>query len=357
MPDVAPAEANPTGEPTGEQAQPDFRERMRLRLAAERTSGEPVEPPAGYEEVNPSEQPESDIAKVGDGYEEALDPARQPEAEVEPELEVEPTVEAEVEGALTEPSKDPEAVPEIKVSDEHAELIARADAAEERAKSMERDYRIKTHKIADATRALEDHTTVVKTQADFILNEANMGVTQFDNVDWNQLRTKPEEYQRMKQMFEQACMLRDRLVNQLGGIAERHRQILEQAKGREAAVSKDILKSTVVDWSNELYGKLRGYAVEELSYTAEEFDDMTDWRRLRDIHAQYELSQAPKTVVRLQRKKGKTPVNAQRETPTGRVANPQGDLQTARKDLQDNPGHPQARRSFFMQKMAAERRR
>ena len=354
MPDVAIAEANPTGEPTGE---PSFKERMRLRLAAERASGEPAGPPDGYE-VNPSEQPESDIAKVGDGYEEALDPARQPEVDPEPELDpVEPTGEVPAEGALTEPSIEPEVVAEIQVSEEHAELVARADAAEERAKSMERDYRVKTHKIADATRALEDQTSVVKTQADFILNEANMGVSQFDNVDWNQLRTKPEEYQRMKQMFEQACMLRDRLVNQLGGIAEHHKQILEQAKGREAAVSKDILRSTVVDWSNELYGKLRGYAVEELSYTAEEFDDMTDWRRLRDIHAQYELAQAPKTVVRLQRKRGKTPVNAQRETPTGQVANPQGDLQTARKDLHENPGNPQARRSFFQQKLAAERRR
>ena len=356
MPDVAPAEANPTGEPTGE---PSFKERMRLRLAAERTSGEPVEPPAGYEEVNPSEQPESDIAKVGDGYEEALDPARQPEAEVEPELdpEVEPTVEAEVEGALTKPSSEPEAAPEITVSDEHAELIERADVAEERAKSMERDYRIKTHKIADATRALEDQTGVVKTQADFILNEANMGVSQFDNIDWNQLRTKPEEYQRMKQMFEQACTLRDRLVNQLGGIAEHHKQMREIAKSREADVSKDILRSTITDWSNEMYGKLRGYAVEELSYTAAEFDDMTDWRRLRDIHAQYELAQAPKTVIRLQRKKGKTPVNRQRELPTGKAANPRGDLQKARQDLEDNPGEPRAKRNFFQQKMAAERRR
>jgi len=330
MPDVE-TEAN-----REEPSESSFKERMRQRLSTERESGEPAGPPDGYEEVNPGD--ESDVV---DEVVEA-DPARQAEGEDEPEL-IEPT------GDVDDQTE--------AVSDNSEDLIQRAEKAEERAKSMERDYRVKTHKIAAATRDLEGHSKVVKQQAEFILSIAEQGVTQFDSVNWATLQTKPEEYQRMRQMFEGAVMQRDHLKKQLTGIAEQHKTMLEQAKGTEAEVSKDILRTTIDGWSNELYGSLREYAVEELSYTAAEFDDMTDWRRLRDIHSQYQISQAPKQVTRLRRKKGKQPVSRQLERQTARPRNSKGQFESARNDFRDNPGPGQARSNFFIEKLRAERGR
>ncbi len=334
-----------------------FRDRMRERLAAERDSGEPAGPPDDYveavAEANPSE--ESSDYQVGDGYEEAHDPARQADDEAEPELE-EPTGEEEPEEAVATTSSE-DAEPDDGVPTDIRELTERAEKAEERAQMMERDYRIKTHKIAAATRDLEDSQQVVQKQAAFMLNLAEQGVQQFDGVNWQQLQTQPEKYQQVKQAFEQACQTRDTLKKNLDGIAENHLQLMETAKGREAEVSRDILKTTIDGWSNELYGALRAYAVEELSYTEAEFDNITDWRRIRDVHAQYQMSKTAKEVVTLRRKKAKQPVKRQRERPTAQPRNRQGQFQNARQALFDSPGDPQARRSYFEEKLRAERGR
>ncbi len=353
MPDEVLGRDQPAGESPA--ATDSFQERMRQRLSAERTGEEPAGPPDGYDEVNPSGELESD--EVGDGYEDAIDPARQPDDEINPEL-LQPTGDeiAPTEAILQDPD-DPNAEGEpAELTPEHQTLIQRAEDAEAARASMERDYRVKTHKIAAAGRELEESTSIVRRQAEFILGIAEQGVTQFDNINWTELQSKPEEYQRMRKMFAGAIQQRDGLKQQLGGIAQHHEQVLEKAKAAEAEVSKDILKSTVSGWSNELYGKLRGYAVEELSYTATEFDDLTDWRRLRDINSQYQMSLVPKRVSRLSRTKGKQPAASQRERQPQRRSNASGRFQDARQAFHDNPG-PKEKRDFFREKLRAERGR
>ncbi|MDJ0905410.1 MAG: hypothetical protein QNI96_05280 [Woeseiaceae bacterium] len=348
-------EANPKQGATGNLS---FRERMRERLAAERESGEPAGPPEGYEdapapEANPSEQ--SDVP-VGDGYEEALDPARHAEAEPTEELREQPTEDpAQPEEAVAESSDDAEA--DDAVPAEIRELTERAERAEERAQNMERDYRIKTHKIAAATRDLEDSQSIVQKQAAFIMNIADQGVAQFDNVNWADLRTKPEQYRQVKQAYDAAMLQQDTLRRNFQGLAQNHQQQMEVAKSREAEVSKDILRTTIDGWSNDLYGELRTFAVNELSYTEAEFDNMTDWRRIRDIHAQYQLSKTTEEVVSLRRKKAKQPAQRQVERPVAQPRNAQGQFADARQAFFDNPGDPKARRGFFEEKLRAERGR
>ena len=288
---------------------------MTQRLAAERNGPEPATVPEGYEDGANRTEPESD--KVGDGYEEALDPARQAEAGdaselTDPEVEEPTDDEPETEEAVTETSE-ADTETETEEPSAVAELRQRAEQAEERTKMMERDYRVKTHKIAAAVREVEQSGEVVQQHAQFYANLASQQLAAFENVNWEQLKTDPAKYQQTRAQFQQALNQRDAMHKALGQIGEQHKQLVEQSKDREAEVSRDILKTTVPGWSNELYGKLRAFALEELAYTAEEFDGMTDWRRIRDVHAQYQIAQAPKSVAKLPRKKGKQPVGGQRE--------------------------------------------
>ncbi len=309
--------------------------------------------PEQVTEANLSEQSD---AQVGDGYEEALDPARHTEAAPTEELDDQPTEDpAPIEEAVAETSDDTDA--DTALPAEMRELTERAEQAEERARNMERDYRIKTHKIAAATRDLEDSQSVVQKQAAFIMNIADQSVAQFDQVNWAELRTNPEQYRQVKQAYDQAVLQQDTLRRNFEGLAENHQRQMEIAKSREAEVSKDILRTTIEGWSNDLYGELRAFAVKELSYTVAEFDNMTDWRRVRDIHAQYQLSKSTKDVVTLRRKKAKQPAQRQVERPVAQKRNAQGQFQDARQAFFDNPGDPQARRGYFEEKLRAERGR
>lgn len=352
MPENLAAEANPQREPSAPEPQTDFRSRMRQRLAAERNSPEPAGPPEGYEDGE-ANRSESTSDAVGEGYEEALDPARQADEEASPEPEELTGEEAESEDAVTETSED-DTETEVTMTEVEA-LREEARKAEEARRNMERDYRIKTHKIAAAIRDVEQQGTVVKQQAQFFANLAEQSLQQFNGVNWDALKSDPAKYQQTKAAFEAAIGQRDMLKRALGQIGEQHTQLLEQAKDREAEVSRDILKTTLPDWSNELYGKLRSFAMEELAYTAEEFDDMTDWRRIRDIHAQYQIANASKRVAKLPRKQGKQPVNRQRERQIQSQRDAKGRFQNSRQRLFDQPGDREARRNFFQDKLRAER--
>lgn len=324
MPEQGTESANPT--------EPTFAERMQERLAAER------EP----EEAN-SEAESDEEEVIEEEVEEASDDARNTDDVEDEEPEELTSDEDDTDEAITEETSD----------DAIAAATERAEKAEEARASMERDYRKKTHKIAESVRSLEDSATVVEQTSQFYANLAEQSVSQYANINWGLLKTRPQEHAEAEQAYKAALQHRDAMKRNVESISTKFKELKEEAKKRQSEVSQDILKTTVDDWSNDLYAKLRTYAVDELAYTEAEFDDMSDWRQIRDIHAQYQVAQAPKSVAKLKRLKGKPPAKKQRGKRKVR-RDAKGKFQDSRKQFWENPGDKQARHNFFQDRLRAE---
>lgn len=360
-------EAAATNPETGSQPQErplSFRERMQQKLAAERgPRGEP-------QEVNPgtrqqlSEQAEAQSetppaeprqAETG-GEEEHQEDLHEETQEPTPETD-------ETEAAVTETS-DEDAEPGEE-SDTPADensieyWQSRAEEAETNRARMERDYRIKTHKQAAAVRDAEHQGEELSAMAVFYDNLAGQNLQHFEQIDWAALRTEPEKYGQTRAAYETAVRQSEQLRNQARQVMQRVQEIREQAKNRHAEVSKDILATTVPGWGKELNEQLRKFATTELYYTEDEYDDLTDWRTISMLHELRDLREKVKGVTlkpKFNRKKAKKPsAMPQREQKTGVRRNAQGKFQNAKQALWENPGDRQARRSFFEEKLAAER--
>lgn len=231
----------------------------------------------------------------------------------------------------------------------------KAAEAEESRLNMERDYRRKTHKIAETHRAAEDQHQQVVAQAQFFAGMAEQGVRQFDQVNWEQLQQDPAKYQQARQAFITAQQYHRQMVDALKSVDKSVTERRDHAKKREADISREILKSTVPGWNNQMYQDLRAFAVEDLDYSPSEVDDMTDWRRIRDIHSQWIVSKA-KTSLKNPPKRTKQPERKSGNAPLPGSRNERGQFQNAAKALTNNPGNRQAKHNFFVQKLRNERR-
>lgn len=334
-------QANPAGEPS----QPGtFAERKRAQLEAERARKRPAEPAAKPQPRKPA-RPEPDAAEPTEAVELTDEDVEETESDV---LDASQSDESEADPDA--PGEDAEDEP-----DEVANLRERLQKAEERAKSMERDYRIKTHKIAAARREVEQHSETLKAVAGFYANIANQGLQPFQNLDWQSLQANPAEFQKRQRQYQKAVQWRDQMMGAASQLEENVYSMIEASKNKQAEISKEILKGSIEGWSNELYSSLREHASTELSFTPEEFDDITDWRVIDLIHRSHLASKAPRAIVKGARTKGKPPTAAQREK-TQRVRDAKGKFQDAKAAFHDRPGDRGAARNFFQRKLEAERK-
>lgn len=322
----------PSGEPS-----PSFRQAAMTRLAKESGAQAPTAP--SQESLQPKREAEV-----------ANDPSLQEDEQGVRQSDVgrEPGEEAVI---LADGESDDQ-VPE-EGSTEYWRVMA--EKAEESRSSMEKDYRRKTHKIAEAHRASEDQHQQVVAQAQFFVGMAEQGVKQFDHINWQQLQQDPAQYQQARQAFITAQNYHKQVADALQSVENSVKDRRETAKKREADISREILKSTVPGWNNQMFQDLRAFAAEELDYSPQEVDDLTDWRRIRDIHSQWVISKA-KTALNTPPRRKNQPERKSGNAPLPNVRNDKGQFQSARNALAANPGDRSAKHNYFLQKLRNDRR-
>ena len=329
---------SPANGSTEPQAPQSFRERKMQQLAAERTEREASDP---TRQPEPEEAPD-DVETLADDT-----------ADREPETELLDDSEEQPEGDYDDDADQDE----VAYSPREIELQEAAEKAEGLRKSMEKDYRHKTHKLSQDRKAASDERSEVKRAADYYANMAAQELAQFDGVNWAELRTRPEEYQQAQQRYLQVEAAARQRQAEREQINARSDEMDAADAQREAEHSKAVLQQTRPDWNQELYGKAREWASEELDYSPDEFDKITDWRLMLALVKGMEADGIKTKSKKLIRKAGK-----QRAAPAaGRNANQtsnrdaKGKFTNARKEAFDKPGDRQSFREMKFRQLQMER--
>ena len=354
-----------------------FRQRVEARLREETDK----KAPEGYEDgAGEEDSKDEGDTKVGDGYDEALDPSKTDgeeggeDSETDQAAKTDGSETGKDEGEDSDEGETPGALTVVDVAErlqiDPAEFYDKVtvpvgdygeqmtiSALKDRYNGIQQEYATKAQSMAEAITGIERFHDEVETEASFYESLAEQSLSVFDKVNWTELQSEPEKYQATRQEFTVAVKNRDQLVAASKELKTRHKQALKEMKDKEASLSREILSFKVPSWSNDLYTEMRTFAVERLNYSAEEFDDISDWRRIRDIHAQFVFAQAPKNVEELRKATAKRKPDVAKSRKTGQQArNSKGQFETSRQSLYDNPGDRDARRKYFQDKMAAERR-
>lgn len=330
----------PAREPTSREA---FRARQAERLAQERGSQPEPEAPSPMADTQDADTAERQPEEVS--LEESED---QPEGETN-------------EGALTDDTEPVEDQPEDSGdwTAREAEWQEKLTKAEEARKSMETDYRRKTHKLSESVREVDSRAEEVEATAQYFANEAAAALKNFENAPWQQLRTDPEKFQEAQNAYMQAQRHYEQRQAELQRIQERRKEIAEKNQQYIAEHSKAVLRHQIPDWGNETYQKLRDFAEKTYDYPSEEFDKIVDWRPMKMLYdamtANAVRAESSKVVENIGKKTGKRPVGrrATREQPR----NAQGQYTAAREKAMQNPGDRGSFREMKARQLAMERER
>ena len=237
------------------------------------------------------------------------------------------------------------------LSDKYRSLQQEHSRVTAHRKQIEQDFSDGIAENITFRHQLEDLNTQANKRAEFFLGLANQQVQQLENMDWSQV--PPDKMAAVKQRYQKAVTDRDQLVQVLQATQTESQNALEQVKKREAEIARNQLARRIPEWSNDHYMKLRDHA-NALGYTADEFNDITDWRIIDLIHKDYSSQQAVKSVQQVKRKR-------KARVPRNRNARPQprsadGRYRKSRDEAFDNPGDKGSFREMKMRQMERERR-
>lgn len=162
---------------------------------------------------------------------------------------------------------------------------------------MNADYTRKTQEVAEQRRALETQQQQLvqqaQTQQELLQDAAKVvalddQIKQFEQVDWTALNQQdPVKAQQLWMTFSQ---LKDTRAAALGQLQQKEQQRALEAQQRtvkQFEESQAILARDIKDWSPELAGKLRDFAVEKLGFSAQELGQVTDARIVKLLHRAY----------------------------------------------------------------------
>ena len=237
---------------------------------------------------------------------------------------------------------------------EPSELGKRVTEAEERHDLMQRDYTQKTQKLGESRKELLTSLDQAQRIAAVYAERASAQLKRYENVNWQQLQSTldPQVYNQRLAEYKQVVGIRDRAVTEHGQIKQFADQQVEKARTDQAEISRDILRTTMPGWGNELYGSLREFAVNSLDFSSEEFDDITDHRIIRLIHRDWNISNTGKTVQQIQQgNQPKPPGGANKERPRGA----DGRFKNAHQAHLNNPGNRDLTRTSFRERLRKER--
>jgi hypothetical protein len=159
------------------------------------------------------------------------------------------------------------------------------------------DYTRKTQAAAEQRKAAEAQQQNYESSLQALLAAAGADLSRFQNVNWEGLAVQdPGQYQQAKAMYEQA----QSTYNLIRGQAESHMtQMQERAQAelkQRASESLGILKSTIPNWSNDLYYEIGDYAQKELGVSSDEFNNIADHRSITAMWKAMQYDRA-KTVT------------------------------------------------------------
>ena len=239
------------------------------------------------------------------------------------------------------------------------ELRERAEKAEESVSSMQRDYTQKTQKLAESRKLVTEQMEQSERIAGIYATQANTQLNRYSNVNWQSLQSSldPQEYNKRVAEYRQVVAHRDRAVGQHDKIRKYVIESIEKGLSDQAAISKDILHTTVPGWGDKLYGQLREFAVNHLDFTESEFDDIRDHKIIRLIHTGWTVSDTDSKVKNIRQRgksSGKKPAGRNKERPKGGA---DGRFQRAQQNHVSKPGDRDATRSAFQERLRRERTR
>lgn len=231
-------------------------------------------------------QPEEEAASEGEAVTEEVNTAESEETQPDTESVSE---EPEEEGQ-PEDENDLEYLFEVdgeKVTKDEAKLGYMRD----------KDYRHKTMALADMRNKTESAQRQAGVFLKALMDEAQKGVSQYANVEWERLALEdPAAYKQHRPVYEDAKRRAESYQRQAKAMLAQEQEY-EQARLKSQAVeSVKRLKLTIPNWSNELYGQVRNYAVEQ-GFTADEFNRIADHRVIRALHAQMQLDSGKSVVT------------------------------------------------------------
>ncbi len=234
-------------------------------------------------------------------------------------------------------------------------LRQRAEEAEAMVASMQSDYTKKTQKLGESRRELKQSLEHSAQIAGIYAERANSQLQRYDNVNWTQLQSTldPQIYSQRANEYRQVVAMRDRAVSEHENISNLAKEQTELQKRDQADISREILQTTLPGWGNELYGKLREYAVDKLNFTQDEFDDFTDHRWIKLIHGAFQISQTGQHVENIQNNgsRNRKPAGKNKRQTRGI----DGKYRKALSDHESNPGNRDFTREAFRQRLQRER--
>lgn len=333
-------------QPQGESRPMSFTERKAEQLREERTGTDGANfdgAPSNLNQVEvPVQEAQDPAHQSDDGYPlESIDPAFAETAELTEDIQ-----EAEVEGPNVEGEAEEADIPQLR---------QRAEEAESLVAGMQKDYTQKTQKLGEQRRelatSLEQSTQIAAMYDD----RASKNLARYEGVNWQQLQATldPSVYNQRVAEYRQAVNIRDQAKAEHENIRQKFGAALERQKQDEAEVSRDILRSTIPKWGDELYGKIRTHAIKSLSFTEEDFDNIVDHRLITLMHRDMLVSNSGSTVKGIQHNGIQSRPQGQNR-PTAQPAN--GSLRKAEETYRRNPGDRNAGRNVRLERLQKERR-
>lgn len=256
-----------------------------------------------------TEEPNEEQDVVEETTDEVIAESQEEEEDAEESEEVEDLTEETEEESEDDPDVITEGVIEVdgeKLSIEEIKLGYLRQA----------DYTKKTQAVAEQRKAAEDQSRNYESTLSALLTAAGADLSRFDNVNWEQAAVEnPEQYKQAKAMFEQTQQTYNFIRSQADEHQTRAAQQQQAAMKQVAAESLTVLKSTIPNWSNDLYYSIGEYAKDNLGVSTEEFNGIHDHR---SITAMYKAMQFDRAKVETQKKVKATP----KKTLSGKKAEP-----------------------------------
>lgn len=263
------------------------------------------------ESEDQTEQPEDEQEVVEETTDEVIDESQEVEEESEASEDVEEdTTEETEEESEDEPDVITEGFIEVdgdKVSVEEIKLGYLRQA----------DYTKKTQAVAEQRKVAEEKTQSYESTLSALLTAAGADLSRFDNVNWEQAAVEnPDQYKSAKAMYEQTRQTYDFIKSQADEHMQRVQQQQQAAMKERAQESLTVLKSTIPNWSNDVYYSIGEYAQNSLGVTQEEFNSITD---SRSITAMYKAMLFDQAKAETKKKVNSSP----KKTLSGKKADPE----------------------------------
>ena len=160
------------------------------------------------------------------------------------------------------------------------------------------DYTKKTQAVAEQRRAVEEQTRVYESSLQALLTAAGADLSRFQGVNWEQVAVEqPDQYRQAKALYEQTRQTYDFIKSQADDHMKRMQEHAQASLRERAKESLGILKSSIPDWSNDLYYKIGDYAQKELGVSADEFNNIADHRSIIAMYKAMQFDQAKKVTA------------------------------------------------------------